>query len=435
MQPDLSAFETRVLHAGTSPDPATGARVTPIYNTTSFSFTDTASASSLFNLETQGHLYSRISNPTVSALEERLASLEGAVATTCAASGQAALFLAISTLCNAGDHIVAARNLYGGTYNMLALTMPRFGINTTFVDTRNPDAFGQAIQANTKLVIAEATANPGIEVLDIEAVASHAHSHGVALLVDSTFCTPYLLRPIELGADLVMHSVTKFLGGHGVAVGGAICDSGRFDWAASGRYDTLCEPYAGYHGIRFAEEYGANAFSMRARAEGLRDFGACMSPTNAFQLLQGVETLAVRMPKHVENAEAVATFLEQNPAVEWVKHPSLSSHDDHELAKKILPKGAGAIMSFSIKGGREAGRKFIESLKVASHLANVGDAKTLVIHPASTTHAQLSDAELENSGIGPSMIRISVGLENLGDICADLSQALKKSQPRSQKTS
>jgi O-acetylhomoserine (thiol)-lyase len=329
---------------------------------------------------------------------------------------------------SAGSHVVASRNIYGGTHNMLNLTMPRFGITTTFVDPRDPDQWRRAITDDTRVLFAETLGNPGIEVLDVEMVAAIAHEHGLPLFVDATFSTPYLQRPLEQGADIVMHSVTKFLGGHGIAVGGALIDGGRFDWAQNDKFPTLSEPYPGYHGITFAEEYGHAALSMRARAEGLRDFGATMSPTNAFHLLQGVETLPLRMERHVRNTEAVIDFLLGSDAVSWVSHPSVDTHPDHELAKRVLPKGAGAILSFGIKGGREAGRRFIEAVQLASHLANVGDAKTLVIHPASTTHQQLSAEDLVAAGIGEDLIRLSVGLEDPADIIADLHRALRASQ-------
>jgi O-acetylhomoserine (thiol)-lyase len=428
VEPDFLRFNTLSLHAGQRPDPVTGARAVPIYFTTSYSFPDTDEAAALFNLEAPGHIYSRISNPTVAVLEERIAALEGGVGAVCTASGTAALHLAIATLLSAGDHIVASKNLYGGSYNMLNLTMPRFGITTTFVDPRDPRAFANAIQDNTKVVFAETLGNPGIEVLDVEAVADVAHANGLPLMVDSTFSTPYLMRPIEFGADIILHSVTKFLGGHGVALGGALVDGGRFDWEASGKFPTLTEPYPGYHGIVFSEEFGPQALGMRARAEGLRDFGACMSPQNAFTLLQGIETLPLRMARHVENTDAVIEMLLGHEAVKWVTHPRVSSHPDHELAKRLYPKGAGAVLSFGVRGGRQAGRKFIEAVQLASHLANVGDAKTLVIHPGSTTHGQLSSEQLIASGISDDLIRLSVGLEDALDICEDLSRALKASQ-------
>ncbi|HIF67708.1 MAG TPA: O-acetylhomoserine aminocarboxypropyltransferase [Acidimicrobiia bacterium] len=428
VDPDYLKFDTLSLHAGQEPDPVTGARAVPIYQTTSYSFVDTEQAAGLFNLEQPGHIYSRISNPTVAVLEERIAALEGGVGAVCTASGMAAFHLAAATIMSAGNHVVASRNIYGGTHNMLNLTMPRFGITTTFVDPRDPEAWRAAITADTRVLFAETLGNPGIEVLDVPLVAEIAHEHGLPLMVDATFTTPYLMKPIDLGADIVMHSVTKFMGGHGIALGGVIVDGGRFDWAANEKFPTLSQPYDGYHGITFAEEYGHQALSMRARAEGLRDFGAAMSPTNAFHLLQGIETLPLRMKRHVENAISVIDFLETNDAVAWVSHPSVTTHPDHDLAQRLLPKGAGAILSFGVVGGREAGRRFIENVQLASHLANVGDAKTLVLHPASTTHQQLSAEDLTAAGVGEDLIRLSVGLEDPEDIIADLSRALRASQ-------
>jgi len=428
IEPEFLRFDTLSLHAGQQPDPTTGARAVPLYFTTSYVFDDSDHAAGLFNLEVPGHLYTRLTNPTVAVLEERLAALEGGVGAVCTASGQAAFHLAVVTLMGQGGHIVASRNIYGGTHQMLNVTLPRFGITCTFVDPRNPDEFAAAIRPETRLVFAETLGNPGIEVLDIEAVAAVAHDAGLPLMVDSTFATPYLVRPIEHGADIVMHSVTKFLGGHGVALGGALIDGGRFDWEASGRFDTMTEPYAGYHGISFADEFGPAAFITRARAEGLRDFGASMSPANAFQLLQGVETLPLRMQKHTSNACAVADMLVAHDAVEWVKYPTVPDHPDRELAERLYPKGTGAMLSFGIKGGREAGKKFIESVKLASHLANVGDAKTLVLHPASTTHQQLSAEDLDAAGISEDLIRVSVGIEDERDIVDDFQAALKASQ-------
>ena len=426
--PKPPSFETLSLHAGQHPDPVTGARAVPIYQTTSYVFQDTEQAAALFNLERAGHIYTRISNPTIAVLEERLAALEGGVGAICTASGMAAMHLAIATLLSGGDHIVASASLYGGTINLLAHTLPRFGITTTFVKPRDLDALGLAITPKTRLVIAETIGNPGLEVLDIPKVALIAHDAGIPVLIDNTFATPYLSRPIEYGADLVMHSATKWLGGHGIAIGGAIVDGGRFDWRASGKFPTLTEAYAGYHGIIFDEQFGPSAFIMRARTEGLRDFGACMSPTNAFQLLQGIETLPVRMERHMQNTHSVLDFLKANKAVEWVLHPSLDNHPDHQLARQLLPRGAGSIVSFGIKGGRAAGRKFIESLRLISHLANVGDAKTLVIHPASTTHQQMDAQQLAAAGIGEELVRLSIGIEGVQDIVDDLSQALRASQ-------
>jgi O-acetylhomoserine (thiol)-lyase len=426
--PKPPAFETLGLHAGQHPDPVTGARAVPIYQTTSFVFQDADHAAALFNLERAGHIYTRISNPTTAVLEERLAALEGGVGAVCTASGMAAMHLAIATLMGAGDHIVASASLYGGTVNLLTHTLPRFGIATTFVKPRDLDGFRAAMRPNTRLVIAETIGNPGLEVLDMTQVADIAHAARVPLLIDNTFATPYLSRPIEFGADIVMHSITKWIGGHGIAIGGVIIDGGAFDFAASGKFPTITEPYAGYHGIVFGEEFGPSAFIMRARAEGLRDFGACLSPTNAFHLLQGVETLAVRMQRHMENTAAVLDFLCKSKAVEWVLHPSLPTHPDFDLAKRLLPKGAGAIISCGIKGGRTAGRKFIEALRLASHLANVGDAKTLVIHPASTTHQQMDVGQLKAAGLGEELVRLSIGIEAASDIIDDLAQALRASQ-------
>ena len=426
--PKPPGFETLSLHAGQAPDKVTGARALPIYQTTSYVFQDSDHAAALFNLERAGHIYTRISNPTTAVLEERLAALENGVGAVCTASGMAALHLAIATLLNAGDHIVASASLYGGTINLLAHTLPRFGITTTFVKPRNFDAFRNSIKPNTKLVIAETLGNPGLEVLDIPKVAAIAHDARIPLLIDNTFATPFLSRPIEQGADIVMHSTTKWIGGHGIAIGGVIVDGGKFDWRASGKFPQLTEPYLGYHGISFAEEFGPAAFISRARAEGLRDFGACMSPANAFYLLQGIETLPVRMSRHVANAETIANYLEKNPAVAWVKYPGLESHPDHALARRQCPKGAGAIMSFGIKGGRKAGAKLIERLRTFSHLANVGDAKSLVIHPASTTHQQMSAEDLAKAGVGEELVRLSIGLEDTQDLIDDLSQALAASQ-------
>jgi len=426
--PKFLKFDTLSLHAGQQPDPATGARALPIYQTTSYVFRDTDHAAALFNLERPGHIYSRISNPTVAALEERIAALEGGVGAVCTASGQGALHLAIATLMDAGSHIVASASIYGGSVNLLKLTLPRFGITTTFVNPRDPDGFRRAIRPETRLVFAETIGNPNLEVLDLQAVAAVAHAAGLPLMIDSTFSTPYLNRPIEHGADIVMHSATKWLGGHGIAIGGVIVDGGRFDWERSGRFPTLTEPYAGYHGIDFAEEFGPQAFVMRARAEGLRDFGACMSPANAFYILQGVETLPLRMARHVANAQKAAEFLKANAAVAWVNYPGLPEHPDHALARRLFPSGFGGIVSFGIKGGRAAGRRFIEALRLASHLANVGDAKTLVIHPASTTHQQMDAEALKAAGLGEDLIRLSIGIEDPADIVDDLGQALRASQ-------
>ena len=422
--PKFIRFDTLSLHAGQQPDPVTGARAVPIYQTTSYVFPDVDYAASLFNLERAGHIYTRISNPTVAVLEERIAALEGGVGAICTASGQAALHLAIVTLMGQGAHIVSSASIYGGSHNLFTHTLPRFGITTTFVNPRDPAAFKQALRPETRLIFGETLGNPGLEVLDLKAVSGIAHEAGIPLMIDSTFATPYLCRPFEWGADIVMHSATKWLGGHGTAIGGVVVDSGRFDWEASGKFPTLTEPYAGYHGLDFAEEFGPQAFIMRARAEGLRDFGASMSPANAFYILQGVETLPLRMARHVENARKVVAFLAASEEVAWVNYPELPTHKDHALAAKLLPLGAGSIVSFGIKGGRAGGRRFIEALRVFSHLANVGDAKSLVIHPASTTHQQMDAAALAAAGVGEEMIRLSVGLEDPGDLIDDLGQAL-----------
>jgi O-acetylhomoserine (thiol)-lyase len=421
-------LDTLAVHAGQQPDPVTGARAVPIYQTTSYVFRDVEHAASLFNLEVGGHIYSRISNPTVAVFEERVAALEEGTGALAVASGQAALHCAIATLMGQGSHIVASTALYGGSRNMLGLTLPRFGIETTFVHPRDHDGIRRAIRPQTRLVLGETIGNPGGEVFDIPAVAAIAHDAGIPLMIDNTFASPALCKPLVLGADIVMHSATKFIGGHGVAIGGVIVEAGRFDWEASGKFPTLTEPYDGYHGIDYAEEFGPHAFIMRARTEGLRDFGAALSPQNAFYFLQGLETLPLRMTRHVDNARKMIAFLAKNPAVERIASPELPAHPDHALAQAILPKGCGSIFSFEIKGGREAGRRFIERLQLFSHLANVGDAKSLVIHPASTTHAQMSGQELGAAGIGEGMIRLSVGLEDPDDLIDDLGQALRASQ-------
>ncbi|MEK9963352.1 MAG: O-acetylhomoserine aminocarboxypropyltransferase [Betaproteobacteria bacterium] len=421
-------LETLSLHAGQTPDAQFGARAQPIYFTSSYVFPDTEYAASLFNMERGGHVYSRISNPTNSALEERIAALEGGVGAIATSSGQAALHLAIVTLMSAGGHIVASRALYGGSHNLLEYTLPRFGITTTFVDIRDHRAIKKAIKKETKLVFAETLGNPGLDILNIPTVSKIAHDHAIPLLVDSTFTTPYLIKPFDHGADLVFHSATKFLGGHGVAIGGLLVDSGKFDWAASQKFELLSEPYSGFHNMVFTEESTVAAFLLRARREGIRDFGACMSPMNAFQIMQGIETLDPRMQRHIENTRAIVTFLDNHDAIESVTYPELKNHPDHELAKTILPKGCGAVFSFELKGGLNAGRKFIENLNLFSHLANVGDAKSLVIHPASTTHFRMDEAALQSAGISSGTIRLSVGIENSSDLIDDLSQALKISQ-------
>ena len=426
--PNYLRFDTLALHAGQQPDPQFGARAVPIYQTTSYVFRDADHAASLFNMERGGHVYSRISNPTNAVLEERIAALEGGVGAIAVASGQAALHLAIATLMGAGSHIVASRALYGGSHNLLAYTLPRFGIRTSFVDPRSLDAWRAAIRPDTKLLFGETLGNPGLDVLDVPRVAEIAHAARLPLLVDSTFTTPYLMRPFDLGADLLYHSATKFLGGHGVAIAGVLVDGGTFDWQASGKFPELTEPYAGFHGMNFQEESTVAAFLLRARREGLRDFGACMSPTTAFHILQGVETLSLRMQRHVDNTRRVIEFLKSSPAVESISYPELPEHPDHELARRLLPRGCGSVFSFNVTGGRAAGRRFIEAMSVFSHLANVGDAKSLVIHPATTTHFRMDDAALAAAGIGAGTIRLSIGLESPEDLIDDLARALRASQ-------
>ena len=423
--PDYPGLDTLALHAGSQPDPATGARATPIYQSASFCFPDSDYAASLFNIERAGHVYSRLSNPTNAVLEERIAALEDGVGAIATASGQAALTLAIMTLMGAGSHIVAAAALYGGSHNLLAYTLPRLGIETTFVDARDPQAFAAAIQGNTRMVFAETVGNPGLDVLNIPKVAAVAHQAGLPLMVDSTFTTPYLIKPFEHGADIIMHSATKFLSGHGIVIGGLLVDGGRFDWDASGKFPTLTEPYAGFHNLVFSEEFGPAAFIQRARKEGLRDFGACMSPTTAFHILQGVETLGIRMHRHVENTRGVVEYLSQQEQVSRVGYPELEGHPDQPLATTLLPKGCGAVFSFDLVGGREAGIAFVDALNLFSHLANVGDAKSLVIHPASTTHHRMDAAALAAGGIGEGTIRLSIGLEDPKDLIADLKQGLR----------
>lgn len=423
--PPHIGFDTLSLHAGQRPDAETGARAAPIYQSTSFVFRDATHAASLFDVGRSGHVYSRISNPTVGVLEERVAALEGGVGAVCTASGMAAIHLGISTLAGSGSHIVASRSLYGGTHNLLSYTLPRFGVETTFVDPTKPEEFEAAIRPETRMLFGETVSNPRMEVLDIPAVSAIAHKNGLPLLVDATLTTPCLMKPFELGADIVMHSLTKFMGGHGVAIGGALIDSGKFDWEKSGRFPELSEPYVGFHGMDFVEEFGPFAYIMRARKEGLRDFGASLSPGNAFQLLQGLETLPIRMQKHVANTAAVVEFLANHEVVDRVLHPVLAEHPDHELAKRLLPDGCGAVFSFELKGGREAGRRFIDALQLFSHLANVGDAKSLVIHPASTTHSRMDTQALLDAGISEGLVRLSIGIEDIADLLGDLKQGLR----------
>jgi O-acetylhomoserine (thiol)-lyase len=423
--PDYPKLDTLALHAGAQPDPSTGARATPIYQSASFCFPDSDYAASLFNIERAGHVYSRLSNPTNAVLEERIAALEDGVGAIATASGQAALHLAIMTLMGTGSHIVASAALYGGSHNLMAYTLPRFGIETTFVDPRDPQAFKSAIQDNTRLVFAETVGNPGLDVLNIPEVADVAHAAGLPLMVDSTFTTPYLIKPFSLGADIIMHSATKFLSGHGIVIGGLLVDGGRFDWDASGKFSTLTEPYVGFHNLVFTEEFGPAAFIQRARKEGLRDMGACMSPTTAFHILQGIETLGVRMARHVENTREIVEFLSAHETVSRVGYPELPGHPDQELAQLLLPKGCGAVFSFDLRGDRSAGIAFVDALNLFSHLANVGDAKSLVIHPASTTHHRMDSDALAAGGIGEGTIRLSIGLEDPADLIGDLTQGLR----------
>ncbi|MFK7994066.1 MAG: O-acetylhomoserine aminocarboxypropyltransferase [Granulosicoccus sp.] len=421
-------FDTLALHAGQQPDSETRSRATPIYQTTSYVFDDSDKASSLFDMARAGHVYSRISNPTVAVLEERVAALEGGVGAVCTASGMAAIHLGLTTIVGAGGHIVASRALYGGTHNLLSYTLRRFGIETTFVDPQKPEEFAAAIRPETRVLFAETVANPRCEILDIPKVSAIAHEAGIPLMIDATLTTPYLMKAITLGADIVMHSLTKFMGGHGVAVGGVLVDSGRFDWEASGRFPEISEPYDGFHGMDFVEEFGPAAYIMRARKEGLRDFGASLSPGNAFHLLQGLETLPMRMDRHVSNTQRVVDFLADHEAVSAVHHPSVKTHSDYDLARELLPKGCGAVFSFELAGGRKAGSAFIENLQLFSHLANVGDAKSLVIHPASTTHSRMDDEALVSAGISPGLVRLSIGLESVDDLLSDLRQALKRAR-------
>ncbi|OSZ75951.1 O-acetylhomoserine aminocarboxypropyltransferase [Hydrogenophaga sp. IBVHS1] len=424
-------FDTLALHAGAAPDPTTGARAVPIHLTTSFVFESSDHAAALFNLERAGHVYSRISNPTNAVFEQRMAALEGGIGAIATASGQAALHLAVATLMGAGSHIVASTALYGGSQNLLHYTMRRFGIETTFVKPGDIDGWRAAVRPNTKLFFGETVGNPGLDVLDIPTISQMAHEAGVPLLVDSTLTTPYLIKPFGLGADIVYHSATKFLSGHGTVIGGVVVDAGSFDWEKSGRFPELTEPYEGFHNMVFSEESTVGAFLLRARREGLRDFGACMSPHSAWLILQGIETLSLRMDRHMSNTEKVVQFLASHPLVSRVGHPLLESHPSHALAEKLLrfgARGAGSVFSFDIKGSREQGKAFIEALKLFSHLANVGDCRSLVIHPASTTHFRMSDEALAAGGIGPGTIRLSIGLEDPDDLIDDLKRALKAAE-------
>jgi len=418
-------FRTRALHAGGQPDSATGARAVPIYQTSSFVFEDTDDAADLFALQKFGLIYSRIGNPTTSAFEERMASLEGGIGAVATASGQAAEFLSVTALAGAGDHIVASSSLYGGTITQFSVTLARLGIETTFVAASDPSAFEAAITDKTKLLYTETIGNPSGEIADIEVLAEIAHANGLPLVIDSTFATPYLCRPMEWGADIVIHSATKFIGGHGTSIGGVIVEAGKFDWG-SGRFPQMTEPVASYNDLRWWDNFGEYAYCSKVRAEQLRDVGACLSPFNSFMFLQGLETLPQRMEEHVANARAVAAWLDSHPLVEWVRYGGLDDSPHRALAEKYLPLGPGAVFTFGVHGGRDGGAAFIESLQMISHLANIGDARTLVLHPASTTHQQLTDEQLVAAGVTADMVRISVGLEDLDDIVWDLEQALDR---------
>ncbi|RJX38244.1 homocysteine synthase [Paenibacillus pinisoli] len=422
------SLETLSVHGGQAIDPTTLSRAVPIYQTTSYGFKDTDHAANLFSLQEFGNIYTRIMNPTTDVFEKRVAELEGAPAALAVASGQAAITYAILNIAGSGDEIVSATSLYGGTYNLFSTTLPKLGIQVKFVDPSDPENFRAAITDKTKAVYAETIGNPKGDVIDLEAVAAIAHEHGVPFIVDNTFPSPYLCRPIEHGADIVVHSATKFIGGHGTSIGGVIVDSGKFDWKASGKFSGLTEPDPSYHGVVYTDAVGPIAYIIKARVQLLRDMGAALSPFNSFLLLQGLETLHLRMERHSSNALAVAEYLEGHEAVEWVNYPGLKSHPSYELAQKYLPDGSGAILTFSIKGGVEAGKKLINGVKLFSHLANVGDSKSLIIHPASTTHQQLSADEQDAAGVAPGMVRLSVGTEGIRDILADLEQAIAASQ-------
>ncbi|MEC8120461.1 MAG: O-acetylhomoserine aminocarboxypropyltransferase [Pseudomonadota bacterium] len=412
-------FDTLSLHAGHVPDAQHGSRAVPIHQTTSYVFRDTEHAAALYNMELGGHLYTRISNPTVAVLEQRVAALDGGVAATATASGMAALTTAVMTICSAGDHIVASSRMYGANINLLENTLPRFGITASFVAPEDVGAIEAAIQPNTKIIFGEVIGNPGLDVMDVAAVAEVAARAHVPLMLDCTFNTPWLMKPIALGANIIIHSLTKWMGGHGIAIGGAVVDGGNFDWGRDDRFPTIAGPHYSMNEINFHEEFGPAAFTAKFRAEGMYNFGPSMSPTNAFHILQGLETLPLRMQRHMDNTAAMLDFLTGHDAVAWVKHPTLPDHPSHELVKRMLPKGAGSIIVFGLKGGRAAGKAFIEAVELSSHLANVGDAKTLVIHPASTTHSHISAEAMIEGGLSDDMIRLSVGLEDIADITAD----------------
>jgi O-acetylhomoserine (thiol)-lyase len=427
MENKTPAIETLLLHAGQSPDPATLSRAVPIYQTTSYVFKSSEHAANLFGLKEFGNIYTRLMNPTTDVLEQRMAALDGGIGALAVASGQSAITYAVLNIAQAGQNIISTNYLYGGTYNLFHYTLPKLGITVKFVDSSDPENVRRAIDENTRLVYTESVGNPKNNVDDFEAIGAIAHAAGIPFVVDNTVTTPFLFKPLEHGADIVVYSLTKFIGGHGTSIGGAVVDGGKFPWD-NGRFPEFTEPDPSYHGLKYWEALGNLSYILKMRVTLLRDTGACLSPFNAFQFLQGLETLHVRMPRHVENARAVAAWLEQNPLVAWVNYPGLASHKDHARARKYLPKGEGAIIGFGIKGGMEAGKKFIDSVKLLSHLANIGDAKSLVIHPASTTHQQLSEEEQEASGVTADFIRLSIGLEHIDDIIADIQQALEASQ-------
>jgi O-acetylhomoserine (thiol)-lyase len=428
---DFLSFDTLSLHAGQTLDSEFGSRAQPIHQTTSYVFTDTDTASSLFNLERGGHVYNRISNPTVGVLEQRVAALEGGSASVCVASGMSAVFCALTALVSQGDHVVASANMYGGNISLLKNTLPRFGITATFVDPTDIKQIESAIQENTKIIFGELIGNPGLSVMDIEAVSKICSKYHLPLMIDGTFNTPYLCRCFEYGANIIVHSLTKWMGGHGTSIGGVVVDGGNFDWGKDDKFPTLTEPYAPFTGINFWEEFGPSAFATRIRAEAMRDIGPSMSPMNAFLLLQGIETLSLRMDRHISNTRELLKYLSNHDQVSWVNHPDMPDHDSNALAKKYMPKGAGSIITFGVKGGREAGKAFIENVKLASHLANVGDAKTLIIHPATTTHSRIDADALVAAGITEDMIRISVGIENVADIQDDFNKGFRAAKKHS----
>ena len=428
---DFLSFDTLSLHAGQTLDSEFGSRAQPIHQTTSYVFTDTDTASSLFNLERGGHVYNRISNPTVGVLEQRVAALEGGSASVCVASGMSAVFCALTSLVSQGDHVVASANMYGGNISLLKNTLPRFGITATFVDPTDIKQIESAIQENTKIIFGELIGNPGLSVMDIEAVSKICSKYHLPLMIDGTFNTPYLCRCFEYGANIIVHSLTKWMGGHGTSIGGVVVDGGNFDWGKDDKFPTLTEPYAPFTGINFWEEFGPSAFATRIRAEAMRDIGPSMSPMNAFLLLQGIETLSLRMDRHISNTRELLKYLSNHDQVSWVNHPDMPDHDSNALAKKYMPKGAGSIITFGVKGGREAGKAFIENVKLASHLANVGDAKTLIIHPATTTHSRIDADALVAAGITEDMIRISVGIENVVDIQDDFNKGFRAAKKHS----